>query len=230
MRPVLFTIWLYGAMAVVGLGGLPLIVTRTSAMWVIKAWAHTVLFGLRHIMGVTVETRGLEHAPKGSALIAGKHQSMLDIVWPFTVLDQPCFVLKKELAWMPILGWYAWRTRMIAVDREAHAAALKKLVSDSRDRLKHERQIVIFPEGTRTQPGADPDYKPGVAALYRDLGDTPCHLTATNSGLCWPAKGNAFKPGHVVYAFLPPIPAGLKRGPFMQALKDRIETASKALL
>ena len=230
MRPVLFILWLYGGMAVIGLGGLPLLVSRRSAMWVIKAWAHTTLFGLKLIMGITVETRGLEHRPKGAALVAGKHQSMLDIVWPFTVLEDACFVLKKELSWMPVLGWYAWRTRMIAVDREAHAAALKKLVADTRDRLKHARQIVIFPEGTRTQPGADPDYKPGVAALYRDLGDVPCYLTATNSGQCWPAHGLGFKPGHVVFEFLPPIPAGLKRGPFMQELRERIEGASKALL
>lgn len=230
MRGFLFFLWLYGAMAVVGLVGLPSLVSQPATMVVIRIWARTVLWGLRVIQGVTIEARGLENAPTGSALVAAKHQGMMDIVWPFTFFPNPCFVMKKELMRMPVLGWYAWRARMIPVDRDAHSAALKKMVADMRDRLTDSRQIIIFPEGTRTEPGADPDYKPGVAALYRDLGDTPCHLVATNSGTSWPAHGLGFKPGHVVFEFLEPIPAGLKRGPFMQVLRERIETASKALL
>lgn len=230
LRAILFTVWLYVSLAVVGIGGLPMAVTRRTTMWVVKAWAYTALFGLRWIMGVKIEVRGLEYAPRGSALVAAKHQSMLDTLWPFTVFGSACFVMKQELMWMPVLGWYAARCRMIAVDRSAQAAALKKLVRDTRDRLTEQRQIIIFPEGTRTEPGAEASYKPGVAALYRDLGDVPCHLIATNSGQCWPARGLGFKPGTVVFEFLEPIPAGLKRGQFMEQLQSRIEAASKALL
>lgn len=231
VRNYLFFLWLYGAMAVIGLLGLPsLLISRRATMAVIRVWARTVLWGFRVIRGVTTETRGVQYAPRGAALVAAKHQGMMDIVWPFAFFDDPCFVLKKELMMMPVLGWYAWRAHMIPVDRSAHSAALKKMVADMRDRLTESRQIIIFPEGTRTAPGADSDYKPGVAALYRDLGDTPCHLVATNSGTSWPAHGLAFRPGHVVFEFLEPIPAGLKRGPFMQVLQERIETASRALL
>jgi len=230
LRRFLFFLWIYLAMAVVGIGGVPLIATRRTAMWVIRAWAFTVFWGARWIMGIEVEVRGRQHAPKGAALIAAKHQSMMDIVFPFTQFPHAIFVLKQELMWMPILGWYAWRTSMIPVDRSAHAAALKKMVRDVRNRLDGHTQIVIYPEGTRTEPGADPDYKPGIAAIYRDLGDVAVHLVATNSGQCWPAHGRAFNPGKVVFEFLEPIPAGMKRGPFMELLKTRIETASKALL
>ncbi len=230
MRALLFTVWLYGSMTVIGLLGLPALVSRRAAMGVIRIWAHTVLWGLRVICGVRIEVRGREYAPRGSALVAAKHQGMLDVIWPFTFFDDACFVLKQELSWLPVFGWYAGRTRMVPIDRSAHSAALKKMVRDTRDRLQHSRQIIIYPEGTRTPPGASPDYKPGVAALYRDLGDTPCHLVATNSGTCWPAHGLAFRPGLVVFQFLEPIPAGLKRGPFMQELRARLETASLALL
>ena len=232
LRALLFTLWLYGAMAIIGIAGLPLMVTRRSAMWVVKAWAHTALFGLRWIMGVKVVVRGREHAPQPGqpVLLAAKHQSMMDIIWPFTVFDSACFVLKKELMMAPVLGWYAWRCHMIPVDRSAAAAALKKMVADVRERLGEGQQIVIYPEGTRTQPGADPAYKPGVAGIYRDLGDVPVTLVATNSGTCWPAKGLGFRPGTVVFEYLEPIPAGLKRGQFMELLQSRIETASKALL
>lgn len=231
LRSLLFSVWLYLSMPVAAVGLSPaLLMPHRYAMGVIRIWARMVLFGLRWIVGVRVEFRGLEHRPAGSALVAGKHQSMLDVVTPFVILDDPCFVLKKELMPLPFFGWFARKTRMIPVDRAAHAKALKDMLVHARDRLAHGRQIVIFPEGTRTAPGAPPDYKPGVAAIYRDL-EAPCVPVATNSGQCWPAKGvTGFRPGVVVFEYLEPIPPGLKRGDFMRTLETRIETASAALL
>lgn len=230
LRTVLFSLWLYLSMALFAVVLSPaLLMPHRHAMGVIKLWARSALFGLRWIAGVRVEVRGLEHRPAGAALVAAKHQGMLDVVAPFTFLDDPCFVLKKELMPLPFFGWFAWKTRMIAVDRSAHARALKDMVRQARARLAGDRQIMIFPEGTRTRPGEAGDYKPGVAALYRDL-DAPCSLLATNSGQCWPARGFIYRPGVVVFEFLPPLPAGMKRAEFMAAMQDRIETASRALL
>ena len=230
LRSLLFTAWLYLSMPVFAIGLSPaLLMSRRTAVAVIALWARFVLFGLRVLCGVRVEVRGLEHRPAGAALIGAKHQGMLDVIAPFTFLDDPCFVMKKELMPLPFFGWFAWKTRMIPVDRSAHARALKAMVRAARERLVGGRQIVIFPEGTRTIPGRAGDYKPGVAALYRDL-DTPCWPVATNSGVCWPARGFIRRPGTVVFEFLPPIPAGLKRAEFMTRLETDIETASKKLL
>lgn len=194
-----------------------------------RIWSLVTIALLRVICGVRVEIRGREHLAKGAALIAAKHQCMLDTVVPFTMMDDACLVLKKELTKIPFYGWYALRGRMIVVDREAHAAAMRKLITDSRERMVEQRQLLIFPEGHRMEPGAAPDYKPGVAALYRDL-DMPCVPVATNSGVHWPAHGFIRRPGLVVFEFLEPIPAGLKRGAFMTELQNRIETASTALM
>lgn len=229
VRRLLFAAWLYLSMPVCAIGLSPaLILPHRVAMGVIRLWARIVLFGLRTIMGVTVEVRGLDNRPSGAALVAPKHQSMLDIVAPFAVLDDPCFVLKKELMVLPFFGWFVWKTRMIPIDRTAHAKALKDMLRTARARLEDGRQIVIFPEGTRRLPGAAPDYKPGVAAIYRDL-EGPCWPVATNSGEHWPARGIKFNPGHVVFEFLEPIPAGLKRQEFMRELETRIEAASARL-
>ncbi|MEG1451186.1 lysophospholipid acyltransferase family protein [Brevundimonas sp.] len=231
IRSVLFSLWLYLTILVCAVGMSPaLFLPHRYAMGVIKLWARMVLFGLRWIAGIKVELRGLEYRPTGGTLVAGKHQSMLDVVIPFTFLNDPCFVLKKELMSLPFFGWFAWKTKMIPVDRAAHAKALKDMVQHTSARLAENRQIMIFPEGTRTQPGVAGEYKPGVAAIYRDV-DSACHLIATNSGQHWPAKGVlGFKPGTVVFEFLPPIPAGLKRGEMMKLMQERIETASIALL
>jgi 1-acyl-sn-glycerol-3-phosphate acyltransferase len=230
IRSALFTAFLYLSILAAGVFYAPFLLgPRRFAERLTAIWAWVVRWGFQAICGVKIEFRGLERLPKGAALIAAKHQGMLDVVVPFTFLDDPCFVMKKELMILPVFGWFAWKTGMIPVDREAHAKALKKLVTDTRARLKDARQIVIFPEGTRTAPGAPGDYKPGVAALYRDL-EVPCWPIATNSGQCWPAHGFMKRPGKVVFEVLEPIPAGLKRGQFMSELESRIETASNALL
>jgi len=230
LRSLVFVLWLYLSMALFAVGLSPmLLLPYRPAMWVIRGWSKFVLFGLRWIAGVKVEFRGLEHRPVGAALLAGKHQSMLDVIAPFAVLPDNCFIMKKELMPLPFFGWFAWKTKMIAVDRSAHAKALKDMVKQARARFAEGRQILIFPEGTRAEVGAAPDYKPGIAALYRDL-DAPCTPIATNSGVHWPAHGFRRYPGVVIYEFLPIIPAGLKRAEFMAQLEEQIETASTAML
>jgi len=230
LRSLVFVAWLYLSLALFAVGMSPaLILPHRFALGVVKAWARFVLFGLRWIAGVRVEFRGLEHRPTGRALVACKHQGMLDIIIPFVVLDDPCIITKKELMILPFFGWFAWKTKMISVDRSAASRALRDMVKQARDRVAEGRQIWIFPEGTRAPVGSVPDYKPVVAALYRDIG-SPCWPVATNAGVHWPAHGFRRYPGTVVYEFLPPIEADLKRAVFMAELERRIETASNALL
>jgi 1-acyl-sn-glycerol-3-phosphate acyltransferase len=200
--------------------------------WMVRSWRiwSLVLMGLlRVICDIRVELRGAQYIPKGAALIAPKHQCMLDVFAQFAWLPDSCFVTKKELMWIPFFGWYAAKGRMIVIDRAGHAKTLRKMIVDARERFADGRQLVIFPEGTRSAPGAPGDYKPGIAALYREL-DVPVHPVATNAGVHWPAHGFKRRPGTIVFEYLEPIPPGLKRAEFMRILQERIETASVALL
>ena len=229
-RSLVFAAWLYGMLAVMGVGGLPVLLgPRWWSMRWMRWWAQTVVWGMKVFLGIGFEVRGLEHRPPAGALVACKHQCMFDTVAPFIFFDDTCFVLKKELTILPVYGWFAARARMIAVDRSAHSKALRALVHASRDRLAEGRQVIIFPEGTRKAPGSEPDYKPGVAALYREL-EAPCTPMATNSGVCWPPHGLIRRPGTIVFEFLPPIPPGMKRASFMAVLEDTIEAASNRLI
>ena len=125
MKGKLYSVWLFGVMAVLGVISMPLMPFGPRAVLPsVRLWINSALWGLRLLVGVRVEFRGLEHAPKGAALIAGKHMSMLDTLAPFRVLDFPCFVLKRELLRQPVFGAYMKATRMIPIDREAHVSAL----------------------------------------------------------------------------------------------------------
>jgi len=230
LRSLVFTAVFYVVSTIAAIAMTPLLLGRRR--WIVQAigvWARAVMWALRVICGVKVEVRGREFMPTGPALIAAKHHGMFDTIAPFALLPDAAYVLKKELLIIPFYGWYSVKGGMIAVDRAGHATALKKLVKDTRERMAEDRQVVIFPEGTRKEPGEAPDYKPGIAALYRDLA-LPCTPLATNSGVHWPAHGFIRRPGTVVFEFLEPIPAGLKRGEFMKTLEARIEGASNALL
>lgn len=206
-----------------------LILPRAACAWAMRAWGVSVTALLRVICGIRVEVRGRQFMPKGAALIAPKHQCMFDIFGSLAFLSDGCYVMRKEFMIIPFFGWYARKNRMIVIDRDGGAGALRKMVADAQERLKDQRQLVIFPEGHRGEPGVPGDYKPGVAGLYRELG-IPCVPLALNTGVHWPAHGFIRKPGTIVFEFLEPIPAGLKRGEFMRILQDRLETASNALL
>jgi len=206
-----------------------LLAPRRWSVAAFGVWGKGMIVLLRVVCDIRVEVRGRQHMPMGPAVVAPKHQCMFDVFAQFAWLPYACFVMKKELGRIPFFGWYAAKAGMIPVDREGHAAALKQLVRDSRRRLAEGRQLLIFPEGTRQPPGVKGDYKPGIAALYRELG-VPVHPVATNSGVHWPAHGFRRTPGTIVFEYLEPIPPGLKRGEFMRTLEDRIESASAKLL
>lgn len=227
---LLSVIWFYAAMVVVGGALAPLALFDDRFIWVaMRYWGKATIFGLRWICGVRIRFEGLEHLPpKGAALFASKHQAALDTVLPAQFVAEPVFVVKKELIGMPVFGFYMKRG-MIPVDRQAHAKALKDMLRAARGVIAKGRQIVIYPEGTRQELGAAPDYKPGIAALYRDL-NLPVTPIALNTGLVWPPHGIMRKPGTVTIKILPAIPAGLPRDEFMARLEAAIETGSDALL
>jgi 1-acyl-sn-glycerol-3-phosphate acyltransferase len=227
LRSALFLVWFIVVSVIMNVGALPLLLLpyrltlKTAGLW-----ARLVLFGLKTIAGIGVEVRGGLGDPH--VLVAAKHFSMWETVALLGLLPAPAIVLKRSLLRVPFYGWYCRKMRMIAIDRAAGSKAIRLLHGEASRALKEGRPIVIFPEGTRRRPGDPPDYKPGVAGLYAQLG-VPCVPVAHNSGLFW-AGGFLRKPGTVILEFLPPIPPGLSRRDFMALLESRIEEASNRLL
>lgn len=231
LRSYLFLIWLYGWMALLGILCLPtMLLPRRVVMRVIAFYAQIIRVGLKLICNIDTEIRGREHIPQGAFIYAGKHHCMLDVFIPFLLCRDPAIILKKELLFAPFLGWYALKTDMIPIDRAGTTKTLKAMVAGAKKRIEKGRPLVIFPEGTRTAPGADPAYQPaGISAFNKAL-NIPIVPVATNAGLCWPAKGARRTPGRIVYEVLPAIPPGLDRKALMARLETDLETASDRLL
>ncbi len=139
------------------------------------------------------------------------------------------FIVKRELQWIPIFGWLMVKGRMVPVDRSAGSQALKAMTERARVELADNRQLIIFPEGTRRPAGAEPRYKHGVAHLYAEEG-VPCVPIALNSGLFWPRRSIRRLPGTVLVEILDPIAPGLDEADFFDRLKSAIETATARLI
>ena len=229
-RSVVFNVLFYLNIVVHVIGGLPaFLMPQRAVLAVAKSWGRTSNFLLRVICGITVEYRGLEKIPQGALIVASKHQSVWETFTLVTLLDQPTYILKRELTWIPFFGWYLIKAGMIAVNRGARGSALASMSEGARKALADGRQIIIFPEGTRRAPGAEPAYKYGVVHLYAATA-TPCVPVALNSGLFWPRRKFLRYPGTIRLEVLDPIPPGLDKETFAERLKRDIETATARLV
>ena len=230
LRSIAFAAAFYVATAVfLLLGSWLLIAPRRWAMQGLRIHGIFCLGLLRIICGARLEVRGRDKLPKGAVLVVAKHQSAWDTFALVPLFADPAIVLKDELKWIPFYGWFCLKFEHILVRRDRASVALKHMLADAADKAAQGRQIVIFPEGTRRSPGAEPDYKPGYVALYERLG-IPCVPLALNSGLYWPRRSLARFPGTIIVEFLDPIPPGLSRAEFRLRSQTAIEEATQRLI
>lgn len=195
----------------------------------VGAWVKSSLWLMRVIAGIRVEIRNPEKIPQGPAIVAAKHQSFLETFVLVGCLGDPVIILKRELTWIPLFGWYLQKARMIPVNRGARARALEDATLRTRAEMATGRQLLIFPEGTRRAPGAPPNYKFGVAYIY-DTVKFPVTPVGLNTGLFWPRREFIRRPGTAVVEFLDAIPTGLGREEVLAEISARIEESSDRLL
>ena len=194
-----------------------------------KIWGRINLVLLRWVAGLKIEVRGAEKIPKGGLIVAAKHQSAWETFVLVTLFDNPLYIVKRELMWIPIFGWLMAKGRMVPVDRSAGSQALINMTKRAGVEIGRGRQLIIFPEGTRRPAGAEPRYKHGVAHLYAAEG-VPCLPIALNSGLFWPRRSILRYPGTVLVEVLDPIMPGLDKEEFFKRLQDGIEGATARLI
>jgi 1-acyl-sn-glycerol-3-phosphate acyltransferase len=226
-RALAFYLGLAAWTIVLGIAFLPtLLLPRRVRVRASRFWAQGVLAWLGAIVGLHHRVTG--EVPCAPVIVACRHQSAWETVAVAVVLDDPAIVMKQELLWLPVVGWYLAAVGMIAIDRGGGAGALRRLVRRARRAVDQRRPIVVFPEGTRVPPGERREYHPGIYALYRELA-LPVVPAAVDSGHFWPRRSFAKKPGTITLELLPAIAPGLGRDAFMRELRHRIETAGEKL-
>jgi 1-acyl-sn-glycerol-3-phosphate acyltransferase len=198
--------------------------------WLCARWTAMAIWGARVICGIRYQVEGWDNLPDGPAIVLPKHQSTWETFWLPTAMPRDLtFVYKRELNWVPFFGWGIASAQMISIDRSKGQDAFEQVVEQGKDRLARGWWIVIFPEGTRTQPGTTKRYKTGGARLAVRTGAWAVPI-AVNSGELWP-KGRFIKtPGTIKVSIGPPIdPNGRSAEEVARLVETWIESEMRRL-
>lgn len=219
-----FLVWTVGVAIIC----LPLLTSRRATVFSIRTWVRGIKTMARVICGITFRTEGRENIPSGPCIVAAQHQASFETYLMFLEFQSPVFVLKRELIFIPVIGWYMQRAGLVHVNRGAGASAMRKMLREAQAAVDTGHQVIIFPEGTRAKPGASVPYKPGIVALYTHC-DAPLIPMALNTGHFWGKTRILKRPGEIVFHYLPAMPRDLPRDEMLAELRRRIDAASTEL-
>ena len=189
-----------------------------------RSWGRTVLWLAKHVCGIDYQVNGMENIPTYPCVSMAKHQSAWETVFILTLLPRAVWIIKRELVWVPVVGWALYALQSIAIDRKSGKRAVDQIVEQGRERIGRGLWVSVFPEGTRVAPGQRGRYGIGGAWLAAKTG-TPILPMAHNAGECW--RRNAFLkyPGKVTVSIGPPIlTAGREPAEVIADVENWIET------
>jgi 1-acyl-sn-glycerol-3-phosphate acyltransferase len=165
--------------------------------WAIaRSWARLNLWFLKALCGLDFAVQGRENIPQGFHVAMWKHSSTWETIAQALVFPEQAWVLKRELLWIPVVGWALRLMQPIAIDRSAGSGAVRQVVAQGRQRLQQGRWVVIFPEGTRTGVGENRKYGISGALLAIEAGVSIVPVAHT-AGYFWPRRGWLKKPGTI---------------------------------
>ncbi|MGB7405916.1 MAG: lysophospholipid acyltransferase family protein [Pacificimonas sp.] len=219
LRNIVFAILFYiGSTILVIVAAFRTLISRTEAQRGASMWSGYIRWLVEAVLGIRIEIDG--KIPDRAVIVASKHESNLETLLLPSLFPWPAVVMKAELMRIPVWGWIARTHGSIPVDRDAQASAMRTMLRAASEAKAEDRQIVIFPEGTRTPPGEAPPLRAGVSGLYRLL-KLPVVPVALSSGYVWPKTGLK-RPGVMRMRFGEDIPAGLDREDFEARLHSAI--------
>ena len=203
-------------------------ISKTNCLKIIKLYCDVVFWILKKSLNIKILVKGI--LPDNSAsIVCSKHQSFLDVLILLKVLPEPKFIMKSELSWVPILSTYARKIGCVNVkrnDKRRSRHALKEAIT--KEANSQSGQLVIYPEGTRTIPGQEVEYKKGVLLLFSSL-NRPLYLVSTNAGLTWSKTGKFKENSNASINFLEKMNFAKKEDHNLSYIKDKIEKDSQKL-
>lgn len=207
LRSLLFTTGLFVsttvyAVVVLLIGWIPGVKLYAIA----RSWAGGNLWRLETLCGLGYTVEGLEHVPPGAHVSMWKHSSAWETIAQVCILPPQAWVLKRELMWIPLVGWAVRHLKPIAINRQAGASAVNQVVEEGKRRLAEGMWVLIFPEGTRMPPDETRKYGVSGALLAARAG---CKVlpVAHDAGFYWPRRGWVKRPGRIRVIIGPPIEA-----------------------
>jgi 1-acyl-sn-glycerol-3-phosphate acyltransferase len=197
--------------------------------WMAGVMTHVVFFGLRVFCGLRYSVEGRENLPPGNHVIFMKHSSTWETYAIMILFDPLVWVMKREILWIPFVGWGCLLARCIAIDRKAGASAVNQVLIQGKDRLERfGAWILVFPEGTRMAQGETRRYG-SSGTLLAAQEHRKIVPVAHNAGYFWPRRGLLKKRGVIRVIIGPPVePAGRDPREVNEEVQAWVEANSKA--
>ena len=221
MTKKLFSIFFYSGVILVCIVFLPsLLMPKNITIFGGKILGHWSKICLKLFLSTKIEIIGKENILNSEKFfIACTHQSAFETFYLQAIFKGPKFILKKELIKIPIFGWYLKKIGSIAVERNKISKEKINFLDQIKISSQDNRPIVIFPQGTRTEPFERPNFKKGVARIYNEL-NINCLPVTINSGEMWPKNGDLNKNKNITITILKPIRPGLESKEFLNTLQS----------
>ncbi len=169
-----------------------------------RFWAAVLLRALSWACGLKHTVEGRENVPPGNHVALWKHSSSWETIAMNVIFPRQVWVLKRELTWIPVIGWGIRLLHAIAIDRRSGRTAVNQVIEQGKQRLAEGDWVMIFPEGTRMAPGETRRYGVSGALLAVETGRKVVPV-AHNAGWFWPRRGLRKRPGLIRVVIGPPI-------------------------
>ena len=222
LKVFFFNLIFYFSILFFGLLFLPILISRTLTRKIVRFWAKFIIFFLTKILKIKIIFKNNYLKDEEGQVIAANHQSAFDTIFFLAAFDKTIYVIKKELIFIPVYGWYAIRLGNIYIDRKKKIESIRKISKDVEDLVNKGYKVVIFPEGTRQAPKKVGTIKPGVFLIQECL-RKPIFPVYIDSGETWPRNIFKIKKKNIFIKSLKPIPYGLEKKQFKEILKKSFD-------
>ncbi len=224
MRNILFSLFFFSGIILISIIFLPsLLMPQKIVLFGGKLMGYWSAICLKLFLSTKIIIKGKENIIKDRKFfIAASHQSMFETFFLQTIFNSPVFILKKELLYIPIFGWYLKKIGSISIKRNKTSKENITFYDDIKKIYQNSlRPVIIFPQATRVSPLERPKFKKGAARIYKEL-KIDCQPLAINSGIVWPKKGKKNPNKQITISILKPINFGLTEEKFNENLEKNI--------
>jgi len=225
LRSLIFTTYMMASACLFGLVmALGFWLPYRAQFAIARTWARILFWMLEHLCGLKYVIEGRERIPSGNHIVMSNHTSAWETVAQFLIFPPQVWVLKRELLWIPFVGWGLKLLRPISINRGAGHRAVNQVVDQGKARLADGLWIIIFPEGTRVVAGETRKFGVSGALLAIAAGVSIVPLSH-NAGAFWPRRGVLKKPGTVRVVIGEPIDS---KGKNPRQLNEEVKQAIEA--
>lgn len=196
VRSLIFYIGYFSAMLIIGVLFLPIapFLPLAGRYRLLNLYNYFLIMWFKVACGVRYDIQGKENIPNAPCVIQANHQCEWETVFLQVMKPPVCTVLKQELLKIPMFGWGLRLLRPISLDRSKPARAMKQVLTQGVARLNAGLSVLIFPEGTRVDPGSRKRYNKSGSVVACRAGVTVLPV-AHNAGERWPGRHWVKRPG-----------------------------------